>query len=184
MQAKTWTLSPAAAAMLTVSVMTGAVLAAAGDDLARQIERGVEAAELQTRVEPEKALGTLATLRRQLAELEQAEPDHPRLPQLQRELGALESKLSKPDAAAVTAAPPADIDERLEQMRNRLQEAESRSVIGDNAAAEKIVEEVERDLTELRETNAQQIPQGHVPVFVLEERIAALKRQLAEKSGG
>jgi hypothetical protein len=84
-----------------------------------------------------------------------------------------------PAAAVAAAVPPVDVARLLERVRARLREAEGAMLSKDRPRADAILAEIEASLAGLRRDRGAEIPRGHVAAFVLDERIAVLKRQLA-----
>jgi hypothetical protein len=82
-------------------------------------------------------------------------------------------------AAVAAAVPPVDVARLLERVRARLREAEGAMLSKDLPRADAILAEIEASLAGLRRDRGAEIPRGHVAAFVLDERIAVLKRQLA-----
>jgi hypothetical protein len=96
-------------------------------------------------------------------------------------LGAAAPDPETPVAAAAVAAAvaPVDVARLLERVRARLREAEGAMLSRDRPRADAILAEIEAALALLRRDRGAEIPRGHVAAFVLDERIAVLKRQLA-----
>lgn len=156
-------------------------LAAPGDDLAREIGRDLQTVTVQVRAQPERALAGIAEQRRRLETLARDAPDHPAIPDLRRRIDELDESLARPTATAgMVAAPPSDIARLLDRVRARLREAEGALLSRDIPRAGATLQEIETSLAELRRDRSDEIPQGHVAAFTLEERIAVLKRQLAD----
>ena len=158
-------------------LLVGAALAGAADDLVREIERTIDDITIQIHVQPEQALAELGEQERQLDVLFELEPRHPAITGLRQRLAALEARLSDARAATITA-PPADVDQALEQLRTRFRQAESAWLSQDEARASGIAREVRRSLDDLLRKQGREIPGGYVALFVLEERLDALEREL------
>ena len=163
-------------------LLVGVALADAADDLARKIEQTIDDIAAQIRMQPERALAELNEQERQLDTLIQIEPEHPAIRELQSRLDELEARLADPNTLALTA-PPADIGRLLLRLRNRLKEAETAWLSKDTARATRIVREVRSSLDGLRRERGQEIPQGYVALFVLEERLLVLERELRDADG-
>lgn len=166
-------LMPSVASLLLV----GAALAGAADDLVREIERTIDDITIQIHAQPEQALAELGEQERQLDVLFEIEPRHPAIAGLRQRLAALEARLSDARTAAITA-PPADVDRTLEQLRTRFRQAETAWLSKDNARASGIAREVRLSLDGLLRKRGGEIPGGYVALFVLEERLIALEREL------
>jgi hypothetical protein len=161
-------------------LLVGVALADAADDLARKIEQTIDDIAAQIRIQPERALAELNEQARQLETLIQIEPEHPAIRELRMRLDELEARLADPRDAPVISAPSADIDRSLRRLRSRLKEAETAWLSKDEARAARILHEVRLSLDELRRERGQEIPQGYVALFVLEERLLVLERELGD----
>jgi hypothetical protein len=161
-------------------LLVGVALADAADDLAREIERTIDDIAAQIRIQPERALAELNEQERQLETLIQIEPQHPAIRELQMRLDELEARLADPTDTPVISAPSADIARSLRRLRSRLKEAETAWLSKDEARAARILHEVRLSLDELRRERGQEIPQGYVALFVLEERLLVLERELGD----
>ena len=158
----------------------GVALAGVADDLAREIEETVDSITARIRIHPERALAELNEQERQLESLIQIEPSHPAIPELRERLDELGARLANPTDTPTVAAPPVEIDRSLRRLRNRLKEAETAWLSKDNPRAARILHEVRLSLNELRRERGTEIPQGHVALFVLEERLFVLERELGD----
>ena len=160
-------------------LLVGVALADAADDLAREIERTIDDIAAQSRIQPERALAELNEQERQLDALIQIEPEHPAISELRERLDELEARLASPNESTITA-PPADIDRSLRRLTDRFKQAETAWLSKDTARAMGITREVRSSLDELRRQRGEEIPDGYVPLFVLEERLFVLERELGE----
>jgi hypothetical protein len=160
-------------------LLVGVALADAADDLAREIERTIDDIAAQSRIQPERALAELNEQERQLDALIQIEPEHPAISELRERLDELEARLASPNTSTITA-PPADIDRSLRRLTDRFNQAETAWLSKDTARAMGITREVRSSLDELRRQRGEEIPDGYVPLFVLEERLFVLERELGE----
>ena len=161
-------------------LLVGVALADAADDLAREIERTIDDIAAQIRIQPERALVELNEQERQLDTLIQIEPEHPAIRELRMRLDELEARLADPTDTPAISAPSADIDRALRRLRSRLKEAETAWLSKDKPRAAHILHEVRLSLDELRRERGQEIPQGYVALFVLEERLLVLERELGD----
>lgn len=84
---------------------------------------------------------------------------------------------------AATVPPPVELARLLDRVRTRLREAEGALFGRDEARAGVILGEVEATLAELRRDRGGELPPSNVAVFVLEERIAVLRRELTAARG-
>ena len=165
--------------LLAGFLLVGAALAGAGDDLVREIERTIDDITTQIRIQPERALVELNEQQRQLETLIQIEPEHPAISGLRARLDQLEARLADPNSLTITA-PPADIDTSLRRLTDRFKQAETAWLSKDAARAMRIAREVRSSLDELRRQRGNEIPDGYVPLFVLEERLFVLERELGD----
>jgi hypothetical protein len=165
--------------LLAGFLLIGAALAGAADDLAREIERTIDDISTQIRIQPEQALVELNEQQRQLETLIQIEAEHPAISDLRARLDQLEARLASPETLTITA-PPADIDRSLRRLTDRFKQAETAWLSKDAARAMRIVREVRSSLDDLRRQRGKEIPHGYVPLFVLEERLFVLERELGD----
>jgi hypothetical protein len=161
-------------------LLVGAALADAADDLAGEIEQTIDDIAAQIRIQPERALAELNEQERQFDTLIQIEPEHPAIRELRMRLDELEARLSDPTDTPVISAPSVDIDRSLRRLRSRLKEAETAWLSKETARAALILQEVRFSLDELRRERGREIPQGYVALFVLEERLLVLERELGD----
>jgi hypothetical protein len=164
---------------LLATVAIGAALGMAGDGPAREIDRPIEALAGEViRVQPGRALHGLAEQGRRLEAPAIARPDHPAIPDQRGQLAQLADELQDPSGGSVVARPPERVERALDRLRDRLREAEGALVGRDRERAARIVAEVDASLAALVRDRGAEIPAGHVALFVLEERVAVLKRDL------
>jgi hypothetical protein len=163
---------------LLAMVAVGAALGMAGDGPAREIGRPTEALAGEIRVQPGQALAGLAEQGRRLEAPATARPDHPAIPDPRGRLAQLADELQDPSGGGVVARPPERVERALDRLRDRLREAEGALVGRDRERAARIVAEVDASLVALVRDRGAEIPAGHVALFVLEERVAVLKRDL------
>ena len=164
-------------------LLVGVALADAADDLAGEIEQTIDDIAAQIRIQPERALAELNEQERQFDTLIQIEPEHPAIRELRMRLDELEARLSDPTDTPVISAPSVDIDRSLRRLRSRLKEAETAWLSKETARAALILQEVRFSLDELRRERGREIPQGYVALFVLEERLLVLERELRDADG-
>jgi hypothetical protein len=165
---------------LVLSIMIGwSTLAGAPEELAEQIRANVERIAALVGQQPERALVDLSEQRRQLDVLIEADPGHPAIPELDGRIGALEARLADPTAAMEAAAPPVNVNRLIDDLRARVRAAEAAMLSHDAARAQELTEALETSLADLKREHGEQIPQGHVALFVIEERLEVLKEQVA-----
>jgi hypothetical protein len=165
---------------LVLSVMIGwSTLAGAPEELAQQIRANVERIAAIIPLQPERALADLSEQKRQLDILIETAPNHPAIAEIDERIDALEARLADPAAAAEATAPPVNVTRMLDKLRARLRDAEAAMLSHDAARAEELIEAVEASLAELKREHGEEIPRGHVGVFVIEERLDGLKEEVA-----
>jgi hypothetical protein len=155
-----------------------AALAGVADDLAREIEQTIDDITAQIRIQPDRALADLNEQERQLETLVQIEPDHPAIPDLRKRLDELEARLADRTDTPAVSVPSADVDRSVRRLRNRLKEAETAWLSKDHTLATSILHEVRSSLDALERERGSEIPDGYVALFVLEERLLVLEREL------
>ncbi len=122
--------------------------------------------------------------------LEQQQPDHPGLPGLREKFAALQdqvaSSLTRAAGDVATGAGDAQIptapeafDKGLEQVGSLQKQAESAFLMGQAAEAAEVLEQAEREMAALEQRYGGEIPKGHATLIVTQEKLAALKDQLA-----
>jgi hypothetical protein len=166
-------------ALLAGFLLVGVALAGAADDLAREIGQNIDDITAQIRIQPQRVVADLNEQARQLETLVQIEPDHPAIPDLRKRLDELEARLADPMETRA-AAPAADIDRSVRRLRTRLREAETAWLSKDNTRAASILHEVRLSLDKLQRERGSEIPHGYVALFVLEEQLLVLERDLGE----
>jgi hypothetical protein len=77
------------------------------------------------------------------------------------------------------AAPPVNVNRLIDDLRARVRAAEAAMLSHDAARAQELTEALETSLADLKREHGEQIPQGHVALFVIEERLEVLKEQVA-----
>lgn len=88
-----------------------------------------------------------------------------------------ESPAVSPPNLTPMEAPPA-ATATIEDVRRSVSEIDSLVLQGDTETARKRLEEAEQQLDTVREQHGDEMPAGHVPMLVLEERLAVLRQQL------
>ena len=171
-----------------------AALGQGADSLALTIEQNLKGIEFRLDLRPQQAIRDLEEQGRQLDLLERQAPDHPDLPELRQEFERLQARIpaSAPDTAAsrttgsdalLSSTPSDALSADIEQVRTLQGQAEAGLLSGRLDAAAGYLEEAERQLGELEQRHADDIPAGHVPLIVVKEKIGALKEQLAQAKG-
>jgi hypothetical protein len=165
-----------------------AVAGAQGADaLALTIEQNLDGIEFRMDLRPTQAAADLEAQGRQLELLEQEAPDHPALPELKLKFEDLQAEAAvatagasgDADAAGLVATAPEGFTSGIEQVANLQQQAEAELLRGNAEGATGYLEEAEAQMSALERDYQGDIPQGHVPLLVAKEKLAALKDQLA-----
>ena len=118
-------------------------------------------------------------------------PDHPALPKLKRKFGELEESLAAglaagaspdPGAGGVAEVPsvPEAFTAGMEQVDALQRQADAELLRGNTAGATDYLGRAEARMSALERRYGAELPQGHVPLFVAKEKIAALKDQLTD----
>lgn len=181
-----WRIWPVLALVLPV-----AALAQGADELASMIEQSLSGIEYRIDLRPKLAAQDLQEQQRRLELLEEQAPDHPELPALREKFATLQSGIatSLANAASGTATgegasqiptPPEAFTDGLEEVGALQKRAESAFLIGETAEASGYLEQAEVQMATLQQRYADQIPKGHPTLIVTQEKIAALKEQIAE----
>jgi len=176
-----WRFGLVAAAALWPAVAFGQ----GADELASMIEQSLAGIEFRLDLRPYRASQDLEAEGRRLELLEKEAPAHPALPALKRKYAELEAavaakKTANGGGAAAVPAPPPGFTEGLEQVNALQKQAESALLLGQPAEAEDYLAKAERQMASLEQRYRGAIPEGHAPLIVAEEKLAALKEQVAE----
>jgi hypothetical protein len=157
------------------------------DELASMIEQSLAGIEFRLDLRPYQASQDLEAERRRLELLEKEAPRHPALPALKRKYTELQAGVA---AAAKNAAngtgpasvpmPPAGFTEGLEQVDALQKQAENALLLDQTAEAETYLARAQRQMASLEQRYRGTIPEGHAPLIVAEEKLAALKEQIAD----
>jgi hypothetical protein len=156
------------------------------DELASMIEQSLAGIEFRLDLRPYQASQDLEAEGRRLELLEKEAPSHPALPALKRKYALLQAGIAAVanDAAhgvgaAAVPAPPAGFTKGLEQVDALQKQAESALLLDQTAEAESYLARAERQMASLEQRYRSAIPEGHAPLIVAEEKLAALKEQIA-----
>jgi hypothetical protein len=178
-----WAFFVVAAAALWPAVAPGQ----GPDELASMIEQSLAGIEFRLDLRPYQASQDLEAEGRRLELLEKEAPRHPALPALKRKYVELQAgiKAAAKNAANGTGAasvptPPAGFTEGLEQVDALQKQAESALLLDQTAAAEGYLARAERQMASLEQRYRGAIPEGHAPLIVAQEKLAALKEQIAD----
>jgi hypothetical protein len=178
-----WRFGVLAAAALWPAVAFGQ----GADELASMIEQSLAGIEFRLDLRPYQASQDLEAEGRRLELLEKEAPNHPALPGLKRKYAELQAGIAaaakeaaKGVGAAAVPAPPPGFTQGLQQVNALQKQAESALLLGQPAEAEDYLVKAERQMTSLEQRYRGEIPEGHAPLIVAEEKLAALKQQIAD----
>jgi hypothetical protein len=178
-----WRFSVIAASALWPAVAFGQ----GADELASMIEQSLAGIEFRLDVRPYQAAQDLEAEGRRLELLEKEAPGDPALPALKRKYAELQAGIAtaaKNAASGVGAAavpePPAGFSEALQQVNALQKQAESALLLDQTAEAESYLARAEQQMAGLEQRYRDKIPEGHAPLIVAEEKLAALKEQIAD----
>jgi hypothetical protein len=157
------------------------------DELASMIEQSLAGIEFRLDLRPYQAARDLEAEGRRLELLEQETPSHPALPALKRKYAELQAGIAAAakdaangvGAAAVPTAP-AGLTAGLKQVEALQKQAETALLIDHPAEAEDYLAKAEGQIAGLEERYRGAIPEGHAPLIVAKEKLAALKDQIAD----
>jgi hypothetical protein len=177
-------------AVATAALLPLAALGQGADQLALTIEQALAGIEFRIDVRPQQAAADLEAQGRQLSLLETEAPDHPALPELRQKFGELQDSLAaglaaaasptaRPGGVAVVPEPPVAFTAGMEQVDALHRQAEAEFLRGKTVEASGYLEQAEAQMIDLERRYGDELPQGHVPLLVAKEKIAALKDQLA-----
>ncbi|MGH6914660.1 MAG: hypothetical protein ACREH3_13260 [Geminicoccales bacterium] len=191
----TWLI--AAALLAAPALLPTSAQGEGGERLAGEIAQSLTGIEDRTAYAPDQAARDLDEQERLLDLLAEQEPGNSRIAPLRRRVEEVRGELAKaqaegsgdqgkalPDDAPPDQLPtdrvPKAFDDGLEAVDRMTSEAEAElyQEKPDQAAAR--LDQAAAAMAELERRYAEQIPPGHVPLMVTQERIAALKDQLSD----
>ena len=163
-------------------------LAQSADELAQLIQQNIEDIQLQIRVAPTEAEENLERQREQLDVLRSEAPDHPMLPSLEQQLGALDGEVAAAradqsgsaarDEQFVPLQAPAEARAQLRDVEVLQTRADREMMSGRPAEAEQYLSEAQGMIDAIEGEYGDQMPPGYAPLIVAKERLAALRDQL------
>jgi len=176
---------------LIAAFLPAAALAQGADELASMIRQSLDGIEYRLDLRPQQAAQDLQEQQRRLELLEKEAPDHPDLAALQEKFHTLQDGLAASLAhaasdvttgagAAQIPTAPEGFTRGLEEVGALQKQAESAFLIGNTAEAAEYLDQAERQMVALEQRYGGEIPKGHATLLVTQEKIAALKDQLAE----
>ncbi len=166
-----------------------AAIGQGADELASMIEQSLAGIEYRLDLRPKQAAQDLQEQERRLELLEQQAPDNPALPELRQKFKRLQAEVASglagagndavagEDAPAVSA--PEGLTSGLRAVDTLQERAESELMSGRPGEAAQYLTQAEAQMVALEARYAGKIPEGHVPLIVAQEKLAALKDQLA-----
>jgi uncharacterized small protein (DUF1192 family) len=166
-------------------------LAQSVDELVPLIQQSIEDIQAQMRVDPAGAEASVALQRERIETVRSEAPDHPMLSSLERRIAELDEEVaalraSQSDSPVteeqfVPLTVPAEVRMRLRDVQQLQTQSDREMMRGemDNAAA--YLDESEALLATIAAEFGDQIPPGYAALIVAEERLAALRDQLARQ---
>jgi hypothetical protein len=174
----------AAGALLPV-----AAIGQGADELASMIEQSLAGIEYRLDLRPRQAAQDLEEQERRLELLEQQAPDNPALPELKQKFRQLQAEVASGIAAATAGdattgvgtseVAPEGLTAGLRKVDTLQKQAEAELMSGRPGEAAGYLTQAEAQMVALEARYAGKIPEGHVPLIVAQEKLAALKDQLA-----
>ncbi len=177
--------------VLAAAVLMVPLLAAAdgADELALTIEQNLASIAFRLDLRPYQAGQDLEEQGRQLELLAKEAPGHAALPELEARYQALQGeaaaaleRAASGEAAAQVPGAPAAFTAGLEEVQELQRQAEAEMYGGDTELARSYLEQSEAQIALLESRYRGEIPRGHVPLLVAEEKAAALRDQLADRA--
>jgi hypothetical protein len=166
-----------------------AAIGQGADELASMIEQSLAGIEYRLDLRPKQAAQDLQEQERRLELLEQQAQDNPALPELRQKFKRLQAEVAsglagvEGDAGTGEATPvesaPEGLTTALRAVDTLQERAESELMSGRPGEAAGYLSQAEAQMTALEARYAGKIPEGHVPLIVAQEKLAALKDQLA-----
>jgi hypothetical protein len=178
-------------AVATAALLPLAALGQGADELAMTIEQALAGIDFRIDVRPQQAAADLEAQARQLELLETEAPEHPALPELKQKFGELQDSLAASLAAAasptarhggvaqIPTAPEA-FTAGMEEVDALHRQAEAEFLRGKTQQAAGYLKQAEAQMANLERRYGAELPQGHVPLLVAKEKIAALRDQLGD----
>jgi hypothetical protein len=177
--------------VVAATLWPATALGQGADELASMIQQSLAGIEFRLDLRPYQAARDLEAEGRRIELLEKEAPDNQALPALKRKYAELQAGIAAAakDAAngvgaAAIPAPPAGFTKGLKQVDELQRQAETALMSDRTATAETYLAKAERQMTSLEQRYRGAIPEGHAPLIVAEEKLAALKEQLADAKNG
>jgi len=182
-------------ALATLGAMLIALTAMAqsADELVPLIQQSVEDIQVQMRVDPAGAEASLAQQRERIEAVRSEAPGHPLLSSLERRVDELDEEIAALRASQaespvdeeqfVPLAVPAEVRMRLRDVQQLQTQSDREMMRGETESAVAYLDEAEALLATIEEEYGDQIPPGYAALIVADERLAALRDQLARLQG-
>jgi hypothetical protein len=161
------------------------------DELVPLIQQSIEDIEAQMRVDPAGAEEGVALQRERIEAVRSEAPNHPLLSSLERRIDELDEEVAALRASQaespleeeqfVPLTVPADVRMRLRDVRELQNQGDREMMRGETESAIAYLDEAEALLATIEEEFGDQIPPGYAALIVAEERLAALRDQLARQ---
>lgn len=159
------------------------------DELVPLIQQSIEDIQAEMRVDPVGAQSTVALQKERLDVVRSEAPDHPMLSSLERRLDELDEEIAALRAGQaespvveeqfVPLTVPAEVRMRLRDVQQLQTQGDREMMRGEMDSAVAYLDEAEALLATIAEEFGDQIPPGYAALIVAEERLAALRDQLA-----
>ena len=182
-------------ALATLGAMLIALTAMAqsADELVPLIQQSVEDIQVQMRVDPAGAEASLAQQRERIEAVRSEAPGHPLLSSLERRVDELDEEIAALRASQaespvdeeqfVPLTVPAEVRMRLRDVQQLQTQSDREMMRGETESAVAYLDEAEALLATIEEEYGDQIPPGYAALIVADERLAALRDQLARLQG-
>ncbi len=166
-------------------------LAQSVDELVPLVQQSIEDIEAQMRVDPAGAEASVALQRERLTTVRSEAPDHPLLSSLERRIAALDEEVAALRASQaespldeeqfVPLTVPAEVRMRLRDVQQLQNQSDREMMLGETESASAYLDEAEALLAAIEAEYGDQIPPGYAALIVADERLAALRDQLARQ---
>jgi hypothetical protein len=165
-------------------------LAQSADELVPLIQQSIEDIELEMRVDPAAAQSNVALQRERIDAVRSEAPDHPMLSSLERRVDELDEEIaalreSQPESAVeeqfVPLSVPAEVRLRLRDVKQLQTQGDREMMRGEMDSAVAYLDQAEALIATIEEEYGDQIPPGYAALIVAQERLAALRDQLARQ---
>ncbi len=166
-------------------------LAQSVDELVPLVQQSIEDIEAQMRVDPAGAEEGVALQRERLETVRREAPDHPMLSSLERRIDEIDEEVAALRASQaespldeeqfVPLTVPAEVRMRLRDVQQLQNQSDREMMLGETESASAYLDEAEALLAAIEAEYGDQIPPGYAALIVADERLAALRDQLARQ---